>query len=68
MKTEWYNPFTMPVRSGVYERRYYNELILYCYWTGQAWRYGNKTIAGAVESNDWANYQFLPWRGLVEVS
>lgn len=66
--TDWFPPGEVPVRIGVYERKFLSASARYSYWNGKEWGANDITpyraylFRGCV-----SRHQFLPWRGLVEV-
>jgi hypothetical protein len=65
--TPWFPGEVKPVREGVYQRVYNRDFkdLRYCFWDGQLWRVGYKTIEESAEYiRGFAHSQKLPWRGI----
>jgi len=63
--TDWIDGDINPVRVGVYQRNYGNN-IWFCKWDGKKWMTWNALIDDAFKSKAESPYQDLPWRGLAE--
>ena len=67
-KTEWISGDLKPVRVGVYERKYLED-IRYCNWTGEFWCTGAYGVHFAANHCiDRSFRQDALWRGLTEES
>ena len=64
--TEWYPGDVKPVRVGVYQRRYPNNAIMYCYWNGLFFFAGEYTVNKAIVYKFDTLRQNLPWRGVAK--
>lgn len=69
--TPWYPGHVKPVRVGVYERDYADNLKCrrprFCYWDGIAWNCHGTTKEHAEIFKDTPSaYQFLEWRGIAK--
>jgi len=70
-KIQWFNGDEKPVRSGVYQRKYQDGAILYCFFNAKTKMFGcsSPSASIAVEYN-WryapSLNQNLPWAGIIK--
>jgi hypothetical protein len=67
--TDWYPGDVKPVRDGVYQRHYYDAIIVYCHYKEGRWRHAGLSIEYASDKCNFdkiSSNQKEKWRGLNE--
>jgi len=65
--TQWFDGSVKPVRDGVYERKYPDEVrSVYCKFVDGKWWRGGWDIEEASRIRTISDYQNDPWRGLAQ--